>query len=314
MSKIITPDELARQNTAESCWIAIHGKVYDVTSFLADHPGGKKVLVNEAGKEATKKFDMFHKPDVLKKYGDKLIVGELAGSGGSMMNAAPEQQSAPAAQAPRARSSGAPSSAKSAAQMTADNPNFYGELVPYGDPNWYQGWNSPHYNDSHRRFRAAMREWVDKHITPFCHEWDEAKAMPKDFYRRAYEAGWLPGVVGSYKWPTDYVGDNIIGGVKASEWDVFHEQILIDECCRCGSGGVIWAMFGGLSIGLPPVMRFASQELRDKVVKPCLTGEKVICLAITEPYAGSDVAGLRTSAVKTPDGKHYIVNGEKKVR
>ena len=52
--------------------------------------------------------------------------------------------------------------------------------------------------------------------------------------------------------------------------------------------------------------------MRERVAGPCLRGEKIICLAITEPYAGSDVAGLRTEARKTPDGKHYIVNGEKK--
>ena len=66
------------------------------------------------------------------------------------------------------------------------------------------------------------------------------------------------------------------------------------------------------SAGLPPVMNFGSKFLQDKCVKDCLQGKKFICLAITEPYAGSDVAGLRTTAVKTPCGKFYIVNGEKK--
>lgn len=68
----------------------------------------------------------------------------------------------------------------------------------------------------------------------------------------------------------------------------------------------------GLSIGLPPVIHFGNKEQQQRVCGPCLMGEKVICLAITEPSAGSDVANLKTTAVKTPDGKHYIVNGEKK--
>ena len=59
-------------------------------------------------------------------------------------------------------------------------------------------------------------------------------------------------------------------------------------------------------------MNFGGKHLQDKVVKDCLQGRKFICLAITEPYAGSDVAGLRTTAVKDPSGKFYIVNGEKK--
>jgi len=89
-------------------------------------------------------------------------------------------------------------------------------------------------------------------------------------------------------------------------------MILVEEIGRCGSGGVLWALFAGLSIGLPPVMQFGSQYLKDRCAADCLKGNKIICLAITEPYAGSDVANLQTTAKKSPDGKHYIVNGEKK--
>jgi hypothetical protein len=66
-----------------------------------------------------------------------------------------------------------------------------------------------------------------------------------------------------------------------------------------------------LSHASAPVMNFGSEELKRKVVAPVLAGEKFIALAISEAFAGSDVAGLRTTAVKTPDGKHYIVNGTK---
>lgn len=59
-------------------------------------------------------------------------------------------------------------------------------------------------------------------------------------------------------------------------------------------------------------MNFGGKHLQDKVVKDCLQGRKFICLAITEPYAGSDVANIRTTAVKDPSGKFYVVNGEKK--
>jgi alkylation response protein AidB-like acyl-CoA dehydrogenase len=72
------------------------------------------------------------------------------------------------------------------------------------------------------------------------------------------------------------------------------------------------ALTAGLSVGLPPILLYGNQQLKDKVARDCLTGNKVICLAITEPYAGSDVAALRTTARKTEDGKYYVVNGEKK--
>ena len=184
-------------------------------------------------------------------------------------------------------------------------------MIPYGDPVWYQGWNTPYYGESHKKWRAALREFVDREITPFAHEWDEAKQMPKELFKKCYDAGWFPGVVGT-PWPEKYCGDKLAGGLPAKEFDAFHELILIEEVCRAGSGGVVWGLFAGLSIGLPPVLHFAAEHLKEKVCGPCLRGEKVICLAITEPSAGSDVANLKTTAVKSPCGKYYIVNGEKK--
>jgi len=75
---------------------------------------------------------------------------------------------------------------------------------------------------------------------------------------------------------------------------------------------VVWALVAGLSIGLPPLLLFGNKFLQEKTCAPCLRGDKVICLCITEPSAGSDVANIKATAKKTPDGKYYIVNGEKK--
>ncbi len=64
--------------------------------------------------------------------------------------------------------------------MTSTLSPAFGQLVPYGDPNWYQGWHSPYYNKSHHELRAFTRAWVDKHIAPNCHDWDEQKSIPKE--------------------------------------------------------------------------------------------------------------------------------------
>lgn len=69
---------------------------------------------------------------------------------------------------------------------------------------------------------------------------------------------------------------------------------------------------GGLVIGLPPVMNFGSEELKQKVLPEVFSGKKFVCLAISEAHAGSDVFGLQTYAKKTEDGKHWIINGTKK--
>lgn len=97
--------------------------------------------------------------------------------------------------------------------------------VPYGDPAWQGAQRSPYYTDSHRRFRAAMRAFVEAEVAPRCHEWDEAKRVPPAMWRRCSEAGFLAGVVGP-PWPTQYAGAHIAGGVRPEEFDAFHELIL----------------------------------------------------------------------------------------
>jgi hypothetical protein len=75
---------------------------------------------------------------------------------------------------------------------------------------------------------------------------------------------------------------------------------------------LIAGLQAGAIIGLPPVLNFGSQELKARVIPEVLSGKKFICLAISEAFAGSDVMGLKTTAKKTADGKHWIVNGTKK--
>eukprot|EP00913_Durusdinium_trenchii_P022765 g21372.t1 len=85
---------------------------------------------------------------------------------------------------------------------------------------------------------------------------------------------------------------------------------MYDEMSRTGSVGFQWGIAGGTTIGLPPVYHHGSEELKNRVMPPCVKGEKVCCLAITEPTAGSDVANLKCTAKL--EGDFYILNGEKK--
>eukprot|EP00391_Amoebophrya_sp_Ameob2_P010626 CAMPEP_0178999462 /NCGR_PEP_ID=MMETSP0795-20121207/10081_1 /TAXON_ID=88552 /ORGANISM="Amoebophrya sp., Strain Ameob2" /LENGTH=441 /DNA_ID=CAMNT_0020692253 /DNA_START=178 /DNA_END=1503 /DNA_ORIENTATION=+ len=185
----------------------------------------------------------------------------------------------------------------------------FGEGNPFGDPSWYQGQYSPYYKESHKQLRNYVREMVEEHIAPYCHEWDEAKEIPKETLKKIGDSGIHALCVG-HPYPVEHVNLPPCLKGKEDEIDSFHEFIVIDEFSRVGSGGVGWGINGGLCIGLPPVLRFGNKALRDKVCGPVLRGEKIICLAITEPTAGSDVANLRCKAEK--QGDHYIVNGEKK--
>ncbi len=92
---------------------------------------------------------------------------------------------------------------------------------------------SPYYNDSHRRFRTAIRSFVEREILPFVSEWDENKQIPKELWKKTAEAGFLPAVVGP-PWPVEFAGDKVAGGmdIRPDEFDQFHEMILIDETAR----------------------------------------------------------------------------------
>ena len=135
--------------------------------------------------------------------------------------------------------------------------------------------------------------------------------MPDHIYKQMGERGYLAGLMGLHKYPTSYT-DHQVKSVKPEQWDLFHEMLLTDEISRAGSGGLVWNLIGGFGIGCPPLVKFGKKSLVDRILPGILNGEKRICLAITEPDAGSDVANLTCEAKLTEDGKHYIVNGEKK--
>eukprot|EP00425_Heterocapsa_triquetra_P006358 CAMPEP_0195155872 /NCGR_PEP_ID=MMETSP0448-20130528/184378_1 /TAXON_ID=66468 /ORGANISM="Heterocapsa triquestra, Strain CCMP 448" /LENGTH=588 /DNA_ID=CAMNT_0040194661 /DNA_START=82 /DNA_END=1851 /DNA_ORIENTATION=+ len=194
---------------------------------------------------------------------------------------------------------------KSLAKMGV-NVETFGDINAFGDPAWYQAFNTPgYYNDTHKKLRALVRDFIETEVMGNVHEWDEDHKIPQEVYQKAAKIGLLPIAVGR-PWPNKFVGECPLG----FEPDYFHELIVFDEMARCGSGGFMWGLAGGLCIGLPPVLKWAAPEVKSRVVPQVLRAEKVICLAITEPTAGSDVANLRATAVK--EGDHYIVNGEKK--
>lgn len=141
MSASFSSAEVAKHNTESDCWIIVDNKVYDVTKFLNEHPGGKKVILKVAGQDATKQFNLFHKPSVLTKYGPQLIKGSVSG-GAAPAAAAPKAAAAPSQQDKAAAKAAA---AAKMAKALQPGPNAFGELVPYGDPAWYQEWHSPYY-------------------------------------------------------------------------------------------------------------------------------------------------------------------------
>lgn len=242
------------------------------------------MLNKVAGTDASKFFHKYHDvKKVMKKYGVKYRIGNVASEdkkGLSTNNAA-------------------------AALET------FGDMIPYADPNWYQGYHTTYYNKTHAALRAEVREWVEDELEPYVDDWEDEGEVPPEVYKKFAEKGFLTAVCGLPIFTTEY-SDKRLKSITPEEFDPFHEVVIVDEICRTGSGGLAWHLFGGLGIGLPPVYNFAQEQVKRRVLPGIFSGDKRICLCITEPDAGSDVANIKTTAKKTLDGKHFIVNGNKK--
>ena len=155
-----------------------------------------------------------------------------------------------------------------------------------------------YFSPEHQSFRRSLRDFVDREIAPQVAAWDEAGSFPRELYRKAAAIGLI-----GMGYP------EALGGTPA---DLFYAIVSAEELARAGSGG-LQASLGSHGIALPPLVAHGSEDLKRRVVPPVLAGEKIAALAITEPGGGSDVAALRTSAVRetTSAGEHYVVNGEK---
>lgn len=152
-----------------------------------------------------------------------------------------------------------------------------------------------YFDDSHRLVRDSVRRFVEREILPHVADWEEAEEFPRELYRKAGEAGIL-----GIGYP------EALGG--SHEGDLFAKVAASEELMRCGSGGLV-AGLGSLDIGLPPLIKWGRPPLRERIAPQVLAGKKIMALAVTEPSGGSDVASLKTRAVR--DGDHYRVTGSK---
>lgn len=187
--------------------------------------------------------------------------------------------------------------------------------VPYSEPPWLQGLPSKYYTDSHKKWQRDTREFIDRELNANAMEWETSEEIPLTVYGTFAASNMLipcmpaPLPVAQLK----AAGiTHLLGGLPVEDFDAFHSAIFQDNMCRSGLMGPPGALNTGMAFGVPPIYKFGSEALQKKFLPDLLTGKKRICIAITEPTSGSDVAGTSTTAVKTKDGKHYVVNGIKK--
>jgi citronellyl-CoA dehydrogenase len=150
------------------------------------------------------------------------------------------------------------------------------------------------FTQEHEDLRESMKAWVQKELTPHRNEWEET-LWPDEVMHRAGELGYI-----GLCFPEEYGGQ---GG------DYFYSLVRAECMSYSGSGGLNMGFAVQSDMVLPPIHLLGTDHLKQRYLAPGIKGEKIGCLGITEPGAGSDVASIRTSAIR--DGDEYVINGSK---
>ncbi|MEA2455937.1 MAG: hypothetical protein QOI45_2199, partial [Thermoleophilaceae bacterium] len=150
------------------------------------------------------------------------------------------------------------------------------------------------FTEEHDQLRESIRAFVTKELAPHAEEWEET-TFPDSVFTRMGELGFL-----GLSYPEEYGGQ---GG------DYYCNLVLAEEMTNCNSGGLAMGVAVHTDMATPPVFLFGSEEQKQSHLVPAIRGEKIACLGITEPDAGSDVAGIKTRAVR--DGDEWVINGSK---
>src|SRR5436190_6282486 len=150
------------------------------------------------------------------------------------------------------------------------------------------------FTEEHDQLRDSISRFVAKELAPHAEEWEET-TFPDSIFPRMGELGFL-----GLSYPEEYGGQ---GG------DYYCNIVLAEEMAKCNSGGLAMGVAVHTDMATPPVFMFGTEEQKQRYLVPSIKGEKISCLGITEPDAGSDVAGIRTRAVRE-DGE-WVINGSK---
>ncbi len=155
--------------------------------------------------------------------------------------------------------------------------------------------NSMYFTEEHELFRQSLKEFLKKEVTPHIEKWEKTGDIDRFIWEKFGEMGYF-----GIAYPEEY------GGL---ELDLFYTVIFLEELQKINSGGFAAAMWAHAYLAMTHINKEGDHRIKETYLRPSISGEKIGCLCITEPFGGSDVAGMRTTAVK--DGDHYIINGSK---
>ncbi len=151
------------------------------------------------------------------------------------------------------------------------------------------------FSEEHRLFRKTVRDFAEKELAPHVDEWEQDELFPDWVFKRAGELGIL-----GCSYPEEVGGE---GG------DFWMNVVATEELPRCGAAGVTMGLLVQSSMATPVIQDLGTDEQKKEFLEPAIKGEKIAALGVSEPMAGSDVAGLRTTARLV--GDEYVINGSK---
>lgn len=155
--------------------------------------------------------------------------------------------------------------------------------------------NSMYFTEEHQLFRQSLKDFLQKEVVPHIEKWEQSGTIERFIWEKFGEMGYF-----GLATPDAYDGLDL---------DLFYTVILLEELQKINSGGFAAAMWAHAYLAMTHLNKEANHEQKLKYLQPSVMGEKIGCLCVTEPFGGSDVAGMRTTAVK--QGNNYVINGSK---
>ena len=155
--------------------------------------------------------------------------------------------------------------------------------------------NSMYFTEEHKLFRESIQDFLKKEVVPHIEKWEKSGSIDRFIWKKFGDMGFF-----GISYPEAYGGLNL---------DLFYAVILLEELQKINSGGFAAAIWAHAYLAMTHLNKEGNHDIKQRYLTPSIAGDKIGCLCITEPFGGSDVAGMRTTAVK--EGDYYIMNGSK---
>lgn len=152
-----------------------------------------------------------------------------------------------------------------------------------------------YFTEEHHLFRESLKDFLQKEVVPHIDKWEDSGKIERFIWEKFGEMG--------------YFGLSVPEAYNGLDLDLFYTVILLEELQKINSGGFAAAIWAHAYLAMTHLRKNGNEQQKEKYLTPSVNGEKIGCLGVTEPFGGSDVAGMRTTATK--DGDSYTINGSK---